>query len=102
MEDDLLKLLEWDKPKTRLYLAIKLKISERRVELLVSKLRDKGEPVCSNSETAGYWLSTGPDLTRTVKEIEHRGLVLLGRARRMKDRQLEGQVEYHEKDEAIY
>lgn len=96
MEDDLLKELKWDKPVTRLYLAVKLGISERKVEALVSKLRDNGEPVCSNSEIAGYWLSTGPDLTRTIKEMEHRALVILERTRRMKSRQLEGQVRYEE------
>lgn len=102
MEDDLLKMLEWDKPTTRRALSLRLGISERRVERIVASLRDRGEPICSNSETPGYWLSVGPDLTRTIKEMEHRALQVLQRARKMKDRQLEGQVEYHEEDEAIY
>ena len=96
MEDKLLELLKWDKPTTRLALSIQLKISERKVEELVAKLRDRGESVCSNSDTAGYWLSEGEDLTRTIKELERRGLVLLERARKMKDRQLRGQVSIDE------
>lgn len=102
MEDDLLKMLEWNKPTTRLSLSLRLGVSERRVERIVAALRDRGEPICSNSETPGYWLSVGPDLTRTIKEMEHRALQVLQRARKMKDRQLEGQVEYHEEDETIY
>ena len=97
----LLTLLS-DKPTTRLYLSLHLGITERKVERLIAELRDAGEPICSNSETRGYWLSTGADLTRTIKEMEHRALQVLQRARKMKDRQLEGQVEYHEKDETIY
>lgn len=87
----LLMLLS-DKPTTRLYLSLHLGITERKVERLIAELRDAGEPICSNSETRGYWLSTGADLTRTIKEMEHRALKLLDRTRKMKDRQLDGQM----------
>lgn len=93
MEDKLLAMLQWEKPTSRLSLSVRLGITERKVEDLIAKLRDRGEPICSNSETKGYWLSDGADFVRTVNEIEHRGLVLLERARKMKSRKLKGQVD---------
>ena len=94
MEDKLLAMLQWEKPTSRLSLSVRLGITERKVEELIAKLRDRGEPICSNSDTRGYWLSEGPDFRRTVKEIEHRGMVLIERARKMKEhKMLKGQVD---------
>lgn len=81
------------KPVTRMSLAVRMGVTEHAVERLIGQLRDDGYPICSNSETKGYWVSTGDDLTRTIKEMERRALSTLQRARRMKERQLDGQLE---------
>ena len=92
-KERLLSLLS-AKPTTRLYLSVQMKVTERKIERLIGQLRDDGEPICSNSDVEGYWISTGADLTRTIKEMEHRALSILERTRKMKERQLEGQKKW--------
>lgn len=89
--DKLLMVLT-DKPQSRALLARKLGCSDRALRRAVRELRKEGHTVCSDSEMGGYWLGTDEETKRLVKELEHRGLDLLETARKIKARQLDGQV----------
>lgn len=85
MDEELLELLS-ETPKSRSRIARELGTSERQVESIIARLRDRGESICSNSDTVGYWVDSGADLERTIREMEHRAVVLLNRAKNMRNR----------------
>ena len=44
-------------------------LNDRQVRLLVSQLRQEGEPICSSSY--GYWYGTAPeDIVKTMHRLE--------------------------------
>ena len=60
-------------PQSRESLCRRLGCSDRTLRMLVTELRMDGEPVCSNSQTKGYWLGTQADRKHLAAEYRHRG-----------------------------
>lgn len=49
-------------------------LSDRMVRIIIRELREQGEPICSNSETNGYWKSQDiTEILHTANEYHKRG-----------------------------
>ena len=90
---DLLRKLT-NKPKSRQTLCAELGCTDRTLRREVRRLRMEGFPICSNSQKGGYWLAEGEDLKHLIHDLEHRGLSCLEAARKIRQRELKGQVKF--------
>lgn len=79
-------------PQSRRILSKKMGVSDRALRKAIEGARLQGIPICSNSQTDGYWLGSSADIRHTIAEYEARGLRALEVARKMKARQLQGQT----------
>lgn len=75
-ESDLLEMLKESK-QTRFDLRMGLKTSDKMVRKHIRELRQKGYPICSNSQCTGYWLGDDKDVQTTIAEYHSRILEML-------------------------
>lgn len=83
-------------PQSRKQLTSVTGLSDRALRREISELRKNGYPVCTDSRKGGYWIGEGEDVKRLTKELESRAFDLLETSRRIKRRQLEGQLRMKE------
>lgn len=43
---------------------------------VIRSLRGKGFPICSTPHNGGYWLGTGDDVVRTIRQLQSRAISL--------------------------
>lgn len=68
-----------------------LDLSDRAIRRAASELRKSGYPICSNSDSKGYWLGNKEDVARTVADLRSRAYDLLRTADKMEGIEIEGQ-----------
>lgn len=90
---DRLALSLTEMPKSRKHLCIELGCSDRSLRMAIKELRDSGIPVCTDSETGGYWIGDEKEIDRTVKELRARAYKLILTADRLERKAIAGQIE---------
>lgn len=58
--------------KTRAELCWALNITDKALRENIRELRKQGVPICSSSQSKGYWLGTREELNNTIKEYRSR------------------------------
>lgn len=83
-----------DKPKTRQQLAQECGISDRSLRREIKRLRDNGYPICTNSQTGGYWIGNNKESAILARELWSRAIELMTTARAISSGALDGQEEW--------
>lgn len=82
------------KPITRGKLCSLLHIDDRAVRKNIESMRRKGIPICSSSESAGYFLARSrADVERTANEYKKRAIKELEIAKKLLSYKLDNQTE---------
>lgn len=84
-----------EKPKSRRQLASECGLSDRALRKEIKRLRDNGYPICSNSESGGYWIGREDDVRRLIAEYHSRAMKELATARALARRALDGQERWN-------
>jgi biotin operon repressor len=79
-----------NRPQSREILCKRIGCSDRVLRRAVRELRLSGVPVCSSSQTKGYWLGNDDEAKHLARDYRSRGLKCLEAARKIEATRAKG------------